>query len=333
VIHLRRLLFGLKISGLAGCIALMAAPMSSAQETIHVAYFPQIHDAASFAVRNELGKKYKLEYVRFLRYADAEIALSRGDIQLSSLGYSSAVNGALRDPQPAFVYVSGMSRGAINVVCRKDTEVKNWQDLKGKTFGVLTGGPAELFFDDALRLHNLRPTDVQSVNFTAPGPPLLLALQNKSIECTAVYEPFAATAVAEGNAYYPPIDLADNSFLGINGGMAVNADFLKTHAALLQEVVDVIVRSTALYNHDRSRLIADVKASGEFKPEVVETGAEHVILDSNLYLARLYKLAAAMKDLGFVRSVPPEQTLAKYFDYRFLEKATGKSADVLGRTQ
>src|SRR4051812_3359776 len=54
-----------------------------AQDVIKVGYLPQVHDAANFAVDRELGKKYKLEYVKFLRYADAEIALARGDIQIA----------------------------------------------------------------------------------------------------------------------------------------------------------------------------------------------------------------------------------------------------------
>jgi len=83
-----------------------------AQDVIKVGYLPQVHDAANFAVDRELGKKYKLEYVKFLRYADAEIALARGDIQMAPLGYATVVGSAIRDAEPKYFLVSGMSRGA-----------------------------------------------------------------------------------------------------------------------------------------------------------------------------------------------------------------------------
>lgn len=326
----------LKILALTLGLTLSLSSVGWTRETIRIGYFPQIHDAATFALRKALGKKYKLDYVRFLRYTDAAIALSRNDIQLSQLGYTSAVTGALQSSHPAFVYVAGMSRGAINVVCRKDVLIKTWQDLKGKTFGVLTGGPAELFFDDALHVHGLSPQDVKAVDFTAPGPPLLQALQNGTIQCTAVYEPFAATAVASGTAYYPPVNLAENSFFGINGGMAINAKFLKSHPKFVQDVVNTVVQSTALYNHDQPALISDIENSaiaGEFKTNVIKLSASHVILDSNLYLASLYKLATSMKVLGFVTKLPSDKALAAYYDYRFLEKATRKTPDELGRNR
>jgi len=316
-----------------GIVALIAAVSVLAQEVIKLGYLPQVHDAANFAVGRELGKKYKLEYVKFLRYVDAEIALARGDIQIAAFGYATVVGSALRDPEPKYFFVAGMSRGAINVVCRKDIQVKGWADLKGKVFGVLTGGPAELFFDDALKMHGLKGTDVQRVAFTAPGPPLLQAMQAKNIECMAVFEPFAATAVVDGYGYYPPVNLAENSFLGINHAMALNADFLKKRPDLAQQIVGIVVRATDEYNRDHAKWIADLKLHPDFRPEVVQIGVEHVVLDWNLYLDRTKKLAASMKELGFIRAVPEDAKLDKYFRYEFLKKATGKTEAEVGRSK
>jgi len=321
------------LKGSAAIVALLAAVCALAQEVIKVGYLPQVHDAANFAVDRELGKKYKLEYVKFLRYADAEIALARGDIQIAPLGYATVVGAALRDPDPKYFFVVGMSRGAINVVCRKDVQVKDWADLKGKVVGVLTGGPAELFFDDALKVHGLKGTDVQRVAFTAPGPPLLQAMQGKNIECMAVFEPFAATAVVDGYGYYPPVNLAENSFLGINHAMAINADFLKQKPEIAQEIAGVVVRATDEYNRDRAKWIADLKLRPDFRPEVIQTGVEHVVLDWNLYLDRTKKLAASMKELGFISAVPEDAKLDKYFRYEYLTKATGKSEAEVGRSK
>jgi ABC-type nitrate/sulfonate/bicarbonate transport system substrate-binding protein len=115
--------------------------------------------------------------------------------------------------------------------------------------------------------------------------------------------------------------------------MAINADFLAKRPELVQEIVGVVVRSTDEYNRDRSKWIADLKLRPDFRPEVVQTGVEHVLLDWNLYLDRTKKLAASMKELGFIRAVPDDAKLAKYFRYDFLTKATGQSDAQVGRTK
>lgn len=330
----RRIRVAILTMALSPLAMLPASSLAAAQEIIRVAYAHQVHDAALLAVEKELGSKYKLEFIKFLRYADVEVAVSRGDVQVASLGYSNAVVSSLREPNPSYKFVVGMSRGAINVVCNKDVKVEKWDDLKGKKFGVLVGGNAEIFFDDALSQHGISRKDIQTVTFTAPGPPLLQALQNRDIECTAVYEPFAATSVAKGLTYYPPgIDLAENSFRGVNGAVAVNAEFLKTHAEFVGDVVNVIVKATEYYKVNKEKIQTDFVKRLEFNLDVIDIASKHIILDSSLYFASVIRASQAMSRLGFIGSVPNPDKLAAYYDYSFLTEVTGKSADACGRSQ
>lgn len=315
---------------IAAC-ALIAAPAAKAQETIRIGYLHQIHDAPIMAIEKELGSKYKIEMIKFLRYADTELALSRGDLDVATLGYTNGIIAAGREATPSFTFVSGLSRGAINVVCNDDIKIEKWSDLKGKKFGVLTGGTAELFFDDALSTHSVNRKDIPTMSFTAPGPPLLQALQKKDIDCTAVFEPFAANAVASGFGYYPPINLAENSFRGVNSAWAVNNNFLKRNPGFIKDAVPVIVKASQYYSDNKDKLQTDFTKRLEFKPEVIKTGADRIILDPNLYFESAVKTADAMKRLGFIKEVPDRKKLAAYYDYSFLTDATGKSADDVGR--
>lgn len=225
-----------------------------------------------------------------------------------------------------------MSRGAINVVCGKDVKIESWNDLKGKKFGVLTGGTAELFFDDALAMHSVSRKDIPTVSFTVPGPPLLQALQNKDIDCTALFEPFAANAVAGGYGYYSAaIDLSQNSFRGVNSAWAVNTTFLKKYPAFVKDAVAVIVKASTYYDANKDKLQTDFTKRLEFKPDVIKTGADKIILDSNLYFESAVKTADAMKRLGFIKDDANRNKLSAYYDYSFLAGATGKSADDVGR--
>ncbi len=313
-------------------VASLNVTVAAAQDTIKIGYLHQIHDAAVMAMENELSTKYKIKMVRFLRYSDTELALTRGDLDAATTGYTNGIIAAGREASPSFIYVSGLSRGAVNVVCRKDVKVESWNDLKGKKFGVLTGGTAELFFDDALTTHGINRKDIPSISFTAPGPPLLQALQNKTIDCTAVYEPFAANAVANGYGYYPSaIDLSQDLFRGVNSAWAVNKDFLKRNPGFIKDAVAAIVKASAYYSAHKDKLQADFPKRLEFKPEVIKIGAPKIILDSNLYLESAMKTATSMKRLGFIKEVPSRKKVAAYYDYSFLTGATGKSADDVGR--
>jgi ABC-type nitrate/sulfonate/bicarbonate transport system substrate-binding protein len=163
---------------------------------------------------------------------------------------------------------------------------------------------------------------------------MLQALKGNNIQCMAVYEPFAASAVVDGYGRYPDgIDLGDNSFLGINGVFAVNSDFLKKNPQFAQDAVKVIVDATEAYNKDKKSLVSDVAKRLQLKPEVVSVGADHIVLDSKLYENRANMMASAMQKLGFIRQVPDKAKLAAYFDFDFLTKAAGKPADQVGKTE
>ena len=320
------------IGSIASATALLLATAAVAQEPIKIGYFMQIHDIPYMAIEKELGTKYKLEFVKFLRYSDAEVALTRGDIQMSSLGYGNVITASLREAEPGFYMVSGLARAAMSLVCRADVKVGKWDDLKGKKFGVLSGGMAELFFDDGLHSHGIKRSDITTVSFTVIGPPLLQAIKSKDIDCMAVFEPFAAVSVADGFGYYPPTDIAENSFLGINNALAINAAFLRRNTEFVRDAVKVAVAAAPLYQKDKARMAPDFPRL-EFKPEVIKIGAERVVLDSNLYFQRTLVVAEAMKNLGFIRQMPAREKMQAYFNYDFLTAARGQSADEVGRNK
>jgi ABC-type nitrate/sulfonate/bicarbonate transport system substrate-binding protein len=304
----------------AGILATTSARTET--PTIKIGYLAQAHDGPLMNVETALGPSYKFEYVKFLRYADAEIALANGDIQVASLGYVSAISAASRGGDPKFKFVAGQSRGAINLVCRDDVRIGGWADLKGHTYGVLTGGPAEIFFDQALAQHGVKQSDIQKLTFAVPGPPLLQALKEKAIDCTAVYEPFAASAVADGLAVYPPIDLAENPFAGINGGIAVNIELLKSDPSLVRRIVDASVKAVEEFPKNKPGWIATVVAKTGFPVKTVTLAVDHVILDWHLYPDRVAVLANAVAALGTIKRPPSNDALTQYFDLSFI--ATGR---------
>lgn len=309
----------LKETILAASVTLLATSIACAadQKVIRIGYLPQAHDGPLMAAEKTLGANYTVEYVKFFRYADAEIALANGDIDFSSLGYVSAITAASRGGVPKFKFVAGQSRGAINLVCRNDVKINEWQDLKGRIFGVLTGGPGEIFFDQALAMHGVAGADIKKVSFAVPGPPILQSLQERLIDCTAVYEPFAASIVADGRGYYPQIDLADNPFGGINGGIAVNASFLEANKPIVEKLVLSSIAASEAFPKDKQTWIETVVAKTGVSVKTATVGVDHVVLDWELYPERVSVLAAHVAGIGMIKQVPTREAIARYFDLSF----------------
>lgn len=322
---MKSLIFGTTLA-----LAATTLPGLAQEQLVRVGYLSQVHDGPIIALKDALAGQYQFEYVKFLRYADAEIALTNGDIDISSLGYVSAVTAAGRGGEPGYQFFVGQSRGAINLVCRQDADVEDWADLTEQTVGVLTGGPAEIFFNDAVTSHGVKLDDIERVTFPVPGPPLLQALQDSTISCMAVYEPFAASAVADGYGIYPPLDLADNSFLGINGGIAANTSFLEENPEFITAATRAVVEAVENFPEDKTQWLAAVVELLGIPEATAEISTEHLSLDWHLYRQRVDTLAEAVADLGVIAEVPSSEAIDRFFTYEFLAAATGQPVDSLG---
>lgn len=313
------------------------APAAQKPTTIKVGYLAQLQDVALLAVQDRLKDRHKVELVRFPRYADAEAALGRGDIQLASLGYEILAAAVARGGTPKFTYVSGLARGAVSLVCRNEVLVDAWPDIKGKRIGVPAGLP-ELFIDDALAQHSLQPADIERVKFGAAGAPALQALREGTVQCASMSEPLGAAAVAEGYAYYPRTDIADNAYAGINNGLAANPAFLKANRAMVQDVVREVIEATAVYQRNKNAWIQELASAQAVSGAASGVGVERVLLDSKLYMDEAWALVVAMRPpvpalttnppspagaaalAAITKPLPERDAMNAYFDSAITEK-------------
>lgn len=289
--------------------------------TLTIGYFAQVHDAALLNLGAFLPHTYTLQYVKFLRYTDAEIALNKDQLNFSSMGYSNAILDASAGRSAEMKLVEGMGRGAVDLVCHKGVIVKKWADLKGKTVGQLPGGTAQVFLDDALASHGIVPGDLHTVDFTAPGPPLLEALKGGTVQCFAAYEPFTAQAVSQGFAYYPPTPLTQDSFNGINNALAVNSQFASANKHVVQTVVTALQKSTKALQANRSRWISVATAKLGFPRSVVSTALKHTTLDWHLSRDAVYTLAISIDRLH-IASLPSRRAINAFIDTSYLRVAS-----------
>ena len=314
-----------------------AAAPAQKPATVKVGYLAQLQDVALLAVQDRLKDRQKVELVRFPKYADAEAALGRGDIQLASLGYEILAAAVARGGTPKFTYVAGLSRGAVSLVCRNEVLVNAWPDIKGKRVGVVTGVP-ELFMDDALAQHALQATDIERVKFANGGAPALQALREGAVQCASMAEPLGATAVAEGYAYYPRTDIADNAYAGINNGLAANPAFLKANRPVVEELVREVIEATSVYQRDKNAWIQELASAQVVAGAASGVGVERVLLDSKLYMDEAWSFVVGMRPpapalttnppspagaaalAAITKPLPERDAMNAYFDSAITEK-------------
>lgn len=309
--------------------ALGITTQSNAAEKVRFAYAVQVHQANMMVLKDYAAKHgIDLEVVPMRRYADLQLALMTNQVDVAVMGY---VNVALMEEKNFRDYraIAGVFTGGQSLTLAKGIKATKWKDLEGLKLGTAPNSYAELLFKASTKLGGADMSKIQTVSFTAGGPPLLSALQKKQIDGFVSWEPNNADAALSGDGYYSSLDIGDNPTGHINGVMVVNANFLKAHRAAVVNVVKATIDATEALNKDRNMYVeVAVKGTGS-KPEVIKEAIPHGALDWKLYEKRAKALMSMLYEAK-VTKVDATGLVEKQFDYSVLSEAAGKPKNQVG---
>lgn len=305
------------------------AIQAQAADKVRLAYTVQVHQA-NMMVLADYAKKYGIdvEPVPMRRYADQQLALMTSQVDVAVMGY---VNVGLMEEKDFRDYrvISGVFTGGQSLTLGKDIKATNWKDLEGRKIGTAPNSYVELLFKASARLGGADLSKIQTVSFTAGGPPLLAALKEHQIDGFASWEPNNASAAVAGDGYYSSLDLSDNPTHNVNGLMAVNSMFLQSHRAAVLGVVRALIDATNALDQDRAKF-AEVAMNGTGSPlDVVKEAIPRGKLDYKLYSREAKALMAMLYDAKLTQ-IDTTAAVDKQFDYSLLEEATGKPKIQLG---
>ncbi|MGO9685079.1 MAG: ABC transporter substrate-binding protein [Beijerinckiaceae bacterium] len=305
------------------------AIQAQAADKVRLAYTVQVHQA-NMMVLADYAKKYGIdvEPVPMRRYADQQLALMTSQVDVAVMGY---VNVGLMEEKDFRDYrvISGVFTGGQSLTLGKDIKATNWKDLEGRKIGTAPNSYVELLFKASARLGGADFSKIQTVSFTAGGPPLLAALKEHQIDGFASWEPNNASAAVAGDGYYSSLDLSDNPTHNVNGLMAVNSTFLQSHRAAVLGVVRALIDATNALDQDRAKF-AEVAINGTGSPlDVVKEAIPRGKLDYKLYSREAKALMAMLYDAKLTQ-IDTTAAVDKQFDYSLLEEATGKPKIQLG---
>ena len=316
---------------IATAILLAAGWMTQSQaaEKVRLTYTVQVHQA-NMMVLADYAKKYgvEIEPVPMRRYADQQLALMTNQVDVAVMGY---VNVGLMEEKGFRDYraIAGVFTGGQSLTLAKDIKATTWKDLEGRKIGTAPNSYVELLFKASARLGGADLSKIQTVSFTAGGPPLLDALKKHQIDGFASWEPNNAGAVVAGDGYYSSLDLSDNPTRNVNGLLTVNAAFLQAHRVAVLGVVRALIDATNALSQDRNKFIAVAMSGTGSSLDVTKEAVPHGKLDYKLYSKEAKALMGMLYEAKLTQ-LDATPAVDKHFDYSLLEEATGKPKNQLG---
>lgn len=297
-----------------------------AAEKIRVAYSPQTN-TAHIRLAMKLMQGVEVEPVTIKTFVEAQIALQKGDIQLGTLGYNSIATLADAGVKTVKV-IAGYASGSHVLVVRKGVQLKTWKDLEGKTVGSITGSMAHFRLLMSLKHHGVDLNRVKIVHY-APGPPILAAVKEGSVDAVMIWDPMIAQIKLAGTGDHSGLDVNDNPAGPGTGVIAVNADFERKHPEIVQKFVDALIEATKRLRANREEWIRLAMEATGASREIIEESIKNMNIDYVILYDKAAGLTRAAKPLGMTKN---DVSGAEDYvvEWKYLEKATGKSRKELG---
>lgn len=327
--HISRRQFVALAGGAMGASVLLPRRARAAPTKLQVTYSKTAIHHAAYVYLAANADKYGLavELINFDRYADAMVALQKGQVQLSGLGYSNLPTIVEQNMDKVHM-IAGNMVGAADIVVRNGVKVETWKDYEGLKIAAPANSLATLLLPVDAVEHGFDMSKVSMVNML-PGPAALIALKQGQVDALIAWEPWAAQAVVDGIAYTPTPRLTDNSIGGINGVLGVNVDYATADRGGTLAFLKAMIAVDAYLMKNPDEHVKTAVAFMGIDPAVARKAIANFTYDENIYLKPARAYAKLIYQLGLTKS-DTSPHIGEAVDYSFLEAATGKSRAELG---
>lgn len=310
--HLRRT----PLAAAAAALLLSTSAHAQPATTVRLGFFPNLTHAPALIglERGTFQKAFgsaKLDARQFVSGTTLTEAFAAGQIDIAYVGPGPAISAASRGMPVQFI--AGASEAGAVLVARKDSGIKAYKDLAGKTVAIPSLGNTQ---DISLR-HILKEAGLKSTsdggNVTiVPIPPAdtLAAFAGKRADATLVPEPWGAVLEAQGNRivgsektvwrdgkYPTTIVIVNTKFAQANP--ALLTAFLKAHADAVTFLTKSPAAAQAAVNAQLEKLTGQ-----KIDLRVLQRAFARTRFTTALDLDALKEYAALNVEAGYARSTP-----------------------------
>lgn len=326
----------LVLAGVSACGTTDPAASSNnaGPSVVKVGWIPSVNFIALLQTISEWkDPDTKIELVEFKSSADTLVAINQGSVDVATVGYSVVADGMSKTEMP-LEYIAGVSTKGAFIIGGKAAGIKTWEDLKGKKVGGVRGSPEYLHLSGSMNAHGIEiGKDAEFVNFQS-GSDIILALQRGDIDAAVSYEPLVAAAVLNGSVERLPElqkTLMDQTF-ELSSGLLARTDFVDKNtdwtAAFLKAYAGNVDAFAADRKPEEAAKTYLKYSAGD--PAVIADAIGQITPVYDLDEEQVRRVAKTLLNSGQLQK-DMTQVLVDHLDYGPLSKATGKTAQQVGK--
>ncbi len=313
-----------------------AAPQAT---TVRLGYFANITHAQALIglqrgeFQKRLGDNIKIDTKVFNAGPSAVEALFAGEIDLTYIGPSPALNAHIKSNGKAVRIVAGGAANGVAIIVRKDAKIGKMEELAGKKIATPQFGNTQ---DVSARHYLLKTLNAKLKE--SGGDTEILTIANADqinlfrqgqIDAAWAPEPWGARLVhetggvllAEEKDMWPDkrfttaVVLASAGFLEKNPELVEK--FLRAHSDVTAWINANRPEAATLTNGELQKLVGKA-----LKPEVLTDAFLRVEFTTDPLKASVVRFAEWSKELGFAKEVPDVEGL---FDLKLLDKINAET--------
>ncbi|WP_130860712.1 ABC transporter substrate-binding protein [Gracilibacillus phocaeensis] len=281
-----------------------------------------------------------VEATSFASGNDVLTALVSGSLDVAQVTYLHYITAL--DKGFDLVAISGQINGGSEIVVGNDVplEADDWDGFKelieehkqsGEKFRVAAsrGNAQDIHMRGEFMLHGIDPVeDLEIINIANPADHAS-ALESGEVDMISTVEPFASQirlSEAGKHFVYPYEQDAGN----LTNLIVTRSDVIEEKEDAIYEVVDGVVNLVDDLEADPELWVDVLGENTSLSEEVSREALENSFPDYQMHLEETLAIANMMEELNYIQSDVTEEAEAN-MDYRFIEQATGKSAEELGK--
>lgn len=296
------------------------------EKVIRVAYFPNITHTQALIMKEQqtlektLGDGWKIEWLDFVSGTSEMEAVFAGEVDLGYIGPVPAVSGNVKSNGDVQV-IAGATNGGSLLVAAKDSGIKTFADLAGKTVAIPSiGNTQHLLLVKMMADNNMKATsEGGTVNVKAVANSDTISLMEAGeIDAALVPEPWGSTLAAKVSADiildYKDIWKEDNGnysttvVIGRKDFMEEKSDvvskFLEAHTTATNYIEENPEEAAGIVN----KQIKEVTGK-ELEEDILTQAFARIIPSVEIPKASIMKYASASKEQNLIPSMPEESTL------------------------
>ncbi len=316
----------------------LAQPGSSAPSkvTVRIGHFPNITHAQGVIGQakgsfDNLAPDTRIDWKIFNAGPSAIEALFAGQLDITYIGPSPAINGFIKSDGEALRIVAGAASGGAALVVRGDSVVQKPEDFRNKKIATpQLGNSQDVSLRAWLAKNKLRLKevggDVQVLPLTNADHVTLFL--KKEIDASWTVEPWVSTLVqkADGKVYLDEAELWPDGRYA-TAVVVVRKKFLDEHPDIVQRFLEVHADLTDWITKNPDEAKAALKkeiekeTQKEFSQSVLDSAFPKIQFTTDLMKASILEQAEAAYQAGYIKRKPE---LAALFDDTPLKRVLEK---------